>query len=199
MDLASDGDVNAKLYRLERWLKFTPHEKSVLLNTLEEAASCLSLIEQSDYGSMSVAMDPLVIHLARSDLLRHDEGDVRLLVITCISEVTKITAPNLPYDDITMEEVYELMIRSFQKLWDTSNPYFDKRVKILGNIAKVRSCIPMLDLDCDDLIFHMFEVFFAALHEDHSQNIMVAMQTIMSLMSNKYEDPPQPLLSILVE
>ncbi|KAH9291264.1 hypothetical protein KI387_043549, partial [Taxus chinensis] len=199
MGIASDGDMNAKLYRLGRWLEFTPHDKSVLPNTLEEAESCLSLIEQSDYGSMSAAMDPLVTHLARSDLLRHDEVDVRLLVITCISEVTRITAPSLPYDDTTMEEIYELMIGSFQKLWDTTNPHFDKRVKILENMAKVRSCIPMLDLDCDDLIFHMFEVFFVVLHEDHSQNIMVAMQTIMSLMLNEYEDPPQPLLSILVE
>ncbi|KAH9298700.1 hypothetical protein KI387_030382, partial [Taxus chinensis] len=148
---------------------------------------------------MFAAMNPLVTHLARSNLLRHDEMDARLLVVTCISEVTRITAPNLPYDDTTMEEVYELMIENFQKLWDTSNPYFDKRVKILENMAKVRSCIPMLDLDFDDLIFHMFEVFFVVPREDHSQNIMVAMQTIMSLMLNEYEDPPQPLLSILVE
>ncbi|KAH9294064.1 hypothetical protein KI387_040733, partial [Taxus chinensis] len=66
-------------------------------------------------------------------------------------------------------------------------------------MAKVRSCIPMLDLDCDDLILHMFEVFFVVLHDDHSQKIMVAMQTILSLVLNEYEDPPQPLLSMLEE
>ncbi|KAH9332032.1 hypothetical protein KI387_004140, partial [Taxus chinensis] len=136
MGLVRDRDVKAKLYRLGRWLKFTPHEKSVWLNTLEEAASCLFLIEQSDYSSMSTAMDPLVTHLARFDLLRHDEVDVRLLVIIGISEVTRITAPSLPYDDITMKEIYELIIGSFQKLWDTTNPHFNKRVKILGNMAK---------------------------------------------------------------
>ncbi|KAH9325115.1 hypothetical protein KI387_005293, partial [Taxus chinensis] len=79
---------------------------------------------------------PLVTHLARSSLLRHEEVDVRLLVITCISEITRIAAPSFPYDDTTMEEVYELMIGSFQKLWDITNPHFDKRVKILKNMAK---------------------------------------------------------------
>ncbi|KAH9330050.1 hypothetical protein KI387_002158, partial [Taxus chinensis] len=135
MGLASDRDVKAKLYRLGRWLEFTPHEKSVLLNTLEET-SCLSLIEQSDYDSMSAAMDPLVTHLARSGLLRHDEVDVRHFLITDINEVTRITTPSLPNDDTTMKEIYELMIGNFQKLWDTTNPHFDKRVKILGNMAK---------------------------------------------------------------
>ncbi|KAH9294262.1 hypothetical protein KI387_040533, partial [Taxus chinensis] len=79
---------------------------------------------------------PLVTHLARSSLLRHEEGDVRLLVITCISEITRITTPSFPYDDTIMEEVYEFMIGSFQKLWDITNPHFDKRVKVLKNMAK---------------------------------------------------------------
>ncbi|KAH9329553.1 hypothetical protein KI387_001661, partial [Taxus chinensis] len=149
-------------------------------------------------GSISATIDPLVTHLVRSDLLRH-EVDVRLLDITCISEITRISTLSLPYDDITMQDIYEFMIGSFQKLWDTTNPHFGKKVKILENMAMVRSCISMLDLDCDDLILHMFEVFFDVLHEDHSQDIMDAMQTIMSLMLNEYEEPPQSLVSIFVE
>lgn len=125
--------------------------------------------------------------------------DVRLMVITCISEVTRITTPSFPYSDTTMEEFYDLMIGTFQSLSDTFNTYFDKRVKILESMAKVRSCLPILDLDCDDIILHMFEVFFDVLHDDHSQRIMVSMQTIMSLMLNEYEDPPEQLITILVE
>ncbi|KAH9292334.1 hypothetical protein KI387_042477 [Taxus chinensis] len=199
MELASDGDLRAKLYKLGRRLKRPSLEKSVLFITLEEVASCLCLLEQSDFGTMFSVLDPLVAHLARSDLLGHEEVDVRLLVVTCISEITRIAAPSLPYDDITMEEIYELMVGSFQKLWDTTNPHFGKRVKILKNMAKVRSCIPMLDLNCEDLISHMFEVFFGVLHEDHSHEIMDAMQTIMTLMLNEYEEPPHSLLVILVE
>ncbi|KAH9291329.1 hypothetical protein KI387_043481, partial [Taxus chinensis] len=87
------------------------------------------MVGQSDYGSMFSAMDSLVTHLARSKLLRHDEVDVRLMVITCISEVTRITSPNFSYSDTTVEEVFELMIGSF-------HPYFGKSVKILENMAK---------------------------------------------------------------
>ncbi|KAH9325931.1 hypothetical protein KI387_006109, partial [Taxus chinensis] len=199
MGIASDGDMKAKLYRLGIWLEITPHEKSVLLNILEEAKSYLSLIEQLYYGYMSVVIEPLASHVARSYLLKHEEMDVRLLVITCISEITQISAPSLPYNDITMEEIYELMIGRFQKIWDTTKPHFGKRVKILENMAKVSSCIPMLYLDCDDLISHMLEVLFDVLHENHSHEIMDAMQTIMSLMLNEYEEPPQSLLAMLVE
>ncbi|KAH9292656.1 hypothetical protein KI387_042159 [Taxus chinensis] len=138
-------------------------------------------------------------HLASPRFLRHSNLDVRLVVITCISEIMRITVSEQPYSDTTMGEIFELMIGSFQRLWDITNPYFGKRVKILENMAKVRSCVLMLDLKCDDLFPHMFEVFFVVLHDDHSQKIMVAMQTIMSLVLNEYEDPPQQLLSILGE
>ncbi|KAH9293886.1 hypothetical protein KI387_040910, partial [Taxus chinensis] len=114
--VTSDGYLRAKLYRLGRWFEFPPHVKSVLFNTLEEAKSCLAMMEQYDYGSILSVMDSLVTHLARSKLLRHDEVDVRLMVITCISEVTRIIAPSLLYNETTMEEVYEIMIGSFQKL-----------------------------------------------------------------------------------
>ncbi|KAH9328080.1 hypothetical protein KI387_000188, partial [Taxus chinensis] len=66
-------------------------------------------------------------------------------------------------------------------------------------MENVRSCIPMLDLDCDDLSLHMFEVFFVVIHDDHSENIRVAMQITMSLVLNEHEAPPQHLLSILEE
>ncbi|KAH9294668.1 hypothetical protein KI387_038256, partial [Taxus chinensis] len=66
-------------------------------------------------------------------------------------------------------------------------------------MKKVRSCVIMMDLECNDLISHMFEVFFNVLHNDHTQEIAVSMQTIMSLVLNEYESPPPQLLSTVEE
>ncbi|KAH9328256.1 hypothetical protein KI387_000364, partial [Taxus chinensis] len=136
MELASDEGLRTKLYKIGKRLKKPSFEKSVLLHNIEEILSYLCLIEQSDYSSMFSVVAPLLTHLARSSLLRHEEADVRLLVITCISEITWITTSSFPCDDTTMEEVYELLIKSFQNLWDITNPHFDKRIKILKNMAK---------------------------------------------------------------
>jgi sister-chromatid-cohesion protein PDS5 len=46
---------------------------------------------------------------------------------------------------------------------DVDSPSFSSRVNILETVAKVRSCVVMLDLDCDDLITKMFEIFFTTI------------------------------------
>ncbi|KAH9312247.1 hypothetical protein KI387_027282, partial [Taxus chinensis] len=199
MELASDGGLRAKLYKFGKRLKKPSFLKSVLLNTLEELVSCLCLIEQSNYASMSPILDSLVMQLARHELLDHEDGEIRIMVITCISEVMRIAAPNLLYSDAIMEDIFEVMVGSFQGLWDLASPCFGKRVSILNTMAKVRSCVIMMDLECNDLVSHMFEVFLDVVHDDHTQEVLVPMQTIMSLVLNEYENPPPQLLSLLGE
>ncbi|KAH9329705.1 hypothetical protein KI387_001813, partial [Taxus chinensis] len=111
----------------------------------------------------------------------------------------RITTPKLPYNDAIMEDIFEVIVGNFQGLWDLTSPCFGKRVNILITMAKVRSCVIMMDLECNDLISHMFEVFFDVIHNDHTQEVIVPMQTIMYLVLNEYESPPPQLLSLLEE
>lgn len=50
---------------------------------------------------------------------------------------------------------------SFSGLSDTSGPSFEQRVAILETLATYRSCVVMLDLECDDMVNKMFSTFFA--------------------------------------
>lgn len=50
---------------------------------------------------------------------------------------------------------------TFSGLSDTSGPFFGRRVVILETLARYRSCVVMLDLECDDLINEMFSTFFS--------------------------------------
>lgn len=50
-------------------------------------------------------------------------------------------------------------MESFDKLDDMSSRSYPRRVSILETVAKVRSCVVMLDLECDDLILDMFRNF----------------------------------------
>jgi hypothetical protein len=52
-------------------------------------------------------------------------------------------------------------VQSFAKLDEVESPLFAKRVSMLETVAKVRSCVLMLDLDCDDLILDTFNHFFS--------------------------------------
>jgi sister-chromatid-cohesion protein PDS5 len=44
-------------------------------------------------------MQPFLDAIVKPELLKHQDRDVKLLVATCICEITRITAPEAPYSD----------------------------------------------------------------------------------------------------
>ena len=62
---------------------------------------------------------------------------------------------------IALQDIFQLIVGTFSGLSDTSDPSFGRRVDILETVAKYRSCVVMLDLECDDLVNEMFSTFFA--------------------------------------
>ena len=71
-----------------------------------------------------------------------------------------------------------------------------KEVSILDTVAKARSCLVMLDLECDTLIVEMFQIFFKIIRSIYSLVIFSAMETIMSL--DIYKEISLNLLSPLL-
>ena len=66
---------------------------------LQQAAACLSEMDQSPLVSVSESTQPFLDAIVKPDLLKHQDRDVKLLVATCICEITRITAPEAPYSD----------------------------------------------------------------------------------------------------
>ncbi|GJU10677.1 armadillo-type fold protein [Tanacetum coccineum] len=93
-------DVNAKILQVER---------------------LLSKVDQSPKKTMLDALKPSMKALIQDDLLRHSDVDVKVAVASCISEITRITALDAPYDDDQMRDVFreDVLKKSAEKL----NPY----------------------------------------------------------------------------
>ncbi|THG01404.1 hypothetical protein TEA_021150 [Camellia sinensis var. sinensis] len=148
----------------------------------------LSRVEQSPLKSMQTALSPFMKALVADKLLRHPDVDVKVAVASCISEITRITAPDAPYDDDQMKDVFQLIVSSFENLSDKSSRSYNKRTLILETVTKVRSCVVMLDLECDGLIVKMFHHFLKAIRDYHPENVFSSMVTIMSLELEESED-----------
>ena len=131
--------------------------KEVLLSTLEEVETCLKMVDHSPSHIMKLAVNPSLYALVKSELLRHLDDKIKLMVTSCLSEIMRISAPKVPYNDDMMKEIFQLIEESFHRLDDTKQPSFDRRVRILETVAKVRSYVVMIDLKCDDLILRMFQ------------------------------------------
>lgn len=66
---------------------------------MQQGAACLSELDQSPPKSVVESMQPLLNAIAKPELLKHQDREVKLFVASCICEITRITAPEAPYDD----------------------------------------------------------------------------------------------------
>ncbi|RZC79402.1 hypothetical protein C5167_003645 [Papaver somniferum] len=194
---AADKLLESQLIEYGKKLLKPPSSVDQLLHILDKVEIHLSKVEQSPSESMHSALTPSIKALVANELLRHPDVDVKVSVASCISEITRITAPDAPYEDDQMKEIFQLIVGSFEKLYDTSSRSYHKRASILETVAKVRSCVVMLDLECDGLIIEMFQHFLKAIR-DNQHAIFSSMETIMVLVLEESEEISTELLCPLL-
>jgi hypothetical protein len=169
-----------------------------LLTLLDKVENLLANVEQAPSKSMHDALLPSMKALITNELLRHAEMDVKVSVLSCITEITRITAPDAPYDDEKMKEIFQLTVAVFENLSHVSSHCYTKVVSILDTVAKIRSCLMMLDLECDALVVEMFQTFFKIISSNHPHDVFSAMETIMTMVIDESDDISLDLLSPLL-
>ncbi|KAF2288817.1 hypothetical protein GH714_015036 [Hevea brasiliensis] len=153
-------------------LETPPSTKDALIKLLKQAAVCLSETEQSPSATMMESMQPFSNAIVKPELLKHPDRDVKLLVATCICEITRITAPEAPYSDDVLKDIFHLIVGTFSGLRDTSGPSFGRRVVILETLAKYS--------------------------DDHQESVLTSMQTIMVVLIEESEDVREDLLLVIL-
>ncbi|KAL0330580.1 UNVERIFIED_CONTAM: Sister chromatid cohesion protein PDS5 [Sesamum radiatum] len=133
----SDKELEERLTAAGNSLLQPPSSLDELLPLLDQIEEFLSKVEQSPAKSMQAALSPLMKALVAEELVKHPNVDVKVGVASCISEITRITAPDAPYDDDKMKDVFQLIVSSFENLADTSSRSHEKRATILETVAKV--------------------------------------------------------------
>ncbi|GMI95108.1 hypothetical protein HRI_003180100 [Hibiscus trionum] len=192
---SSEKELEMLLMEAGNKLLEPPSSVDELITLLDQVESFLSRVEQSPSQSMLNALSPSLRALIAEQLFRHPDDDVKVAVAACISEITRITAPDAPYQDDQMREVFQLIVSSFGNLSDKSSRSYIKTTSILETVAKVRSCVVMLDLECDALIIEMFQLFLSAIRDYHADTVFTSMATIMTLVLEESEDISMELLS----
>ncbi|GJR75948.1 armadillo-type fold protein [Tanacetum coccineum] len=169
-----------------------------LLPVLESSRETLiSKVDQSPKKTLLDALKPSMKALIRM-IFKLSDVNVKVAVASCISEITRITAPDAPYDDDQMRDVFQLIVSSFEDLADQSSRSYIRRASILETVSKVRSCVIMLDLECDEMIVEMFEHFLRSVRDYHRGVIYSSMENIMILVLEESEDISVEILKPLL-
>ena len=190
--------LEKQLMEVENNLLNLPFSIDELLTLLDRVETLLVNVQQAPSKSMHDTLLPSMNALITDELLSHAEMDVKVSVLSCITEITRITAPDAPYDDGKMKEVFQLTIIVFENLSHVSSHYYMKVISILSTVAKVKSCLLMMDLECDALVVEMFQTFFKTISANHPHDIFSAMETIITMVIDESDNISLDLLSPLL-
>ncbi|KAL5063404.1 hypothetical protein RYX36_025141 [Vicia faba] len=137
--------------------------------------------------------------LISDQLLRHADEDVKISVTACLTQITRITAPDAPYDDELMKEFLKLAVSAFEKLSHVSGRSYEKAISILENFSNIKMFLIMLDLECDDLVMEMFQQFLRIIRSNHPSNVIESMENVMTGILDESEDISMDLLRPLLD
>ncbi|KAL4570360.1 hypothetical protein LXL04_026012 [Taraxacum kok-saghyz] len=180
--------LTQQLKEAGKQLSLPPTSDDELLHVLDQTEKLLSMVDQSPNDLMKEVLNPLTKVLVDKSLLEHSNIDVKVAVASCLSEMTRITAPEAPYGDEELKDVFQLIVSTFEDLSDKSSKSYGKRISILETVCKVRSCVIMLDLECEELIVEMFDHFLKSIREHHPEIVFSSMVDIMYLIFEESED-----------
>lgn len=180
-------------------LLLPPSSPPLLLNLLDEVMLLLSKIGQVPSHQVKDALFATVKALISDKLMGNTDADVMITVAACLNEILRISAPVAPYDDDKMKEIFELIVLSFEKLSCPPGRCYSKAILILESVARLRSCVVMLDLECDSLITKMFKLFLEHISSNHPHSVFLAMEKIMNVMIKESDSLSVELLKVLLE
>ncbi|PQM37523.1 hypothetical protein Pyn_32889 [Prunus yedoensis var. nudiflora] len=114
--------------------------KDFIVKSLRQAASSLSQLEQASSPEALKKLKPLTEAIVHG-LLQHRDKDVRLLVAICVTEMFRVMAPEPPFVDKYLRDVFKLILSTFTELADTASPLFSRRAKIAETVARCKCCV----------------------------------------------------------
>ncbi|WOH09937.1 hypothetical protein DCAR_0729398 [Daucus carota subsp. sativus] len=193
----SEEELEEELTDVGNKLLKPPSSTDELLKLLDELGCLLSKVSQEPTLSMLDALQPSMKALMGTEILMHNDTDVKVWVASCISEIARIMAPNAPYSDDEMKKFFQLSIVAVEQLSNTSGRSYSRAVLVLKTLANIRLCVLMLDLELDDLILKMFERFLDI--KSLPDALLSDMERIMTLIVEESEERSFELMSVLLK
>lgn len=130
-----------------------------LSNRLSDLHEELSTISQENIDLIS--LDKYSKDLINKKLLRHKDDGIRAFVSCCLSDVLRLYAPNAPYTDVQLTDIFKLFLAQFEMLGESDNPYIIQQTYLITKILEYRSIVLLADLPSSNkLLEDIFEIFY---------------------------------------
>lgn len=142
---------------------------------------CLFRVGQLEMKKLGWTLKSSMLALMQRKLWKHPCEDVKLTVVDCLSRIIALTSPLMPYNNDIMRDILQLIVEALQGLNNIMLHILQKQHRILELVVEIRFGTFTLNLECDDLIFQVFQNFYTNIASTHLDSVKTNMQKIVSL------------------
>ena len=150
-------------------------KKEDLLPALQKLADELSRFTHES-GEFPEAVAKV---LGNKKLVKHKDADVRLMVACCISDALRLQAPNSPFANDRLGDIFELLVSQLGGIEDLNGASYHRYVYLFERLAETKSFVLLPD-GADDLVAQTFEALFKAAHPEHGKRVERHMLDILT-------------------
>lgn len=135
--------------------------------TTKELLARLSILQKElselDQATVDLSsLEKVKSDLVNKKLLKNTNLGVQIYVACCLSDILRLFAPDAPYNDTTLLNIFRLFLSQFQNLDNVDSSFYDHYVYLLERVAEVELIVLLTDLDNNDkLIVQLFECFYS--------------------------------------
>ncbi|KAI4326252.1 hypothetical protein MLD38_031583 [Melastoma candidum] len=183
MDSSASADFSPDLEILRVGnvlLKDPPSSAEEMLQLLDIAEDALSTMEQTLPDSRKDVLLPVMKALISDNLLKSENEEINASAASCLAELMRIAAPEAPYEDDIMKDIFLLLAETFTKLSQPSGRCYEKAATTLYIVARVKACLLMLDLELYGLMVDVFNNFLSVIELNNTEGISWSIEAIIT-------------------
>ena len=189
--------------------KFIEEASSVneIVNRLNQVHEKLKQVPNQS-SEHAEELKSICTELTRERILESTEKKIRLIASCCLLDILRIYAPDVPFSDPELYEIFRMVISQLKGLAVSTCAANEQYFYILESLAQVKSCILIIGLDQhvdrdDDqhivLLVQLFSCLFSSLQDDHSVQVESHMLTIMQACVVESDNISTELLECILE
>lgn len=157
--------------------------------------------ELSNIDDSSVNLSNYTTDLVNKKLLSHTSLGVQAYLCCCLSDILRIFAPNAPYSDQQLSDVFKLFFKQFSRLSaKKDDPFYQQHVYLLKRLAEAKSTIIITDLpDLESLIVSIFTTFYNLAVKGFPIELETIITDILSEVLSEAEVVPHQILQLILQ
>lgn len=166
-----------------------------LLNRLVSLHEELSTLEQGQVDLRT--LDRYQTDLNNKKLLKHKDNGVKAFVACCLCDILRLYAPDAPYTENQLTDIFRLVLSQFELLGDPDNGYFLQQTYLITKMLEYRSIVLLTDLPSSN---RLLEDLFLIFYDDSKRFPLKLYKVIAGILGevmSEFDSVPTPVLKLI--